>query len=202
MAADNSLMDSILIERGRTARRRRRLVPEPKEGLPDEHAASPASETDPTPVDPRLLEKALLIRRTEERLLSLFAEGKLFGTVHTCIGQEWVGVAVAEWIETGDLLFSSHRGHGHYLARTGDVEGLVAELMGRTTGVCGGWGGSQHLCRDGFFSNGIQGGIVPVAAGLAAAQQIAGTGSIAVVFIGDGTLGEGVVYETLNIASL
>src|SRR5512145_3461384 len=93
--------------------------------------------------------KALLIRRVEERLLALFAEGKLFGTVHTCIGQEWTGVAVAAALREGDLLFSNHRGHGHYLAWTDDVEGLIAEIMGRTSGVCGGLGGSQHLCRSG-----------------------------------------------------
>jgi len=152
-------------------------------------------------INSRLLNKALTIRRTEERLLSLFAAGKLFGTVHTCIGQEWIGVAVAEALQAGDFVFSNHRGHGHYLARTDDVEGLIAELMGRSIGVCGGRGGSQHLCRDGFFSNGIQGGIVPVAAGLAMARRIEGGSNIAVVFIGDGTLGEGAVYETLNIAA-
>lgn len=148
-----------------------------------------------------LLAKALLIRRTEERLLQLFAEGRLFGTVHTCIGQEWIGVAVAEALEPGDYVFSNHRGHGHYLALTDDVEGLIAEVMGRSTGVCGGRGGSQHLCRGTFFSNGIQGGIAPVAAGLALAHQLKGTTGIAAVFIGDGTLGEGVVYETFNLAA-
>lgn len=163
----------------------------------------------------RLLSKALTIRRTEERLLDLFARGELSGTIHTCIGQEWVGVAVAEALRPGDVLFSNHRCHGHYLAWTDDVEGLVAELMGRATGVCGGRGGSQHLCRDGFFSNGIQGGIMPVAAGMAmaacergsgsspdAAPRVDGVAPIAVVFIGDGTLGEGVLYETLNIAAV
>ncbi|MBP7935935.1 MAG: pyruvate dehydrogenase [Phycisphaerae bacterium] len=148
-----------------------------------------------------LVRQALTIRRTEERLLSLFAEGKLFGTVHTCIGQEWIGVAVANALHSGDAVFTNHRGHGHYLARTGDVEGLIAELMGRTTGVCGGRGGSQHLCRESFYSNGIQGGIVPVAAGLAMARKLITSGTIAAVFIGDGTLGEGAVYETLNIAA-
>ncbi|MBI4581424.1 MAG: pyruvate dehydrogenase [Planctomycetes bacterium] len=155
----------------------------------------------PVGIDRRLVAKALTIRRTEERLLDLFSQGQISGTVHTCIGQEWVGVAVAEQLRPGDFLFSNHRGHGHYLAWTDDVEGLLAELMGRATGVCGGRGGSQHLCRDGFFSNGIQGGTVPVAAGLAMAQSLDGGTGIAVVFVGDGTLGEGVVYETLNIAA-
>ena len=145
--------------------------------------------------------QAILIRSFEERLLKLFSEGKLFGTVHTCIGQEFTGVAVAGHLQDGDLIFSNHRCHGHYLARTGDVDGLMAEIMGRTTGICGGRGGSQHICAHGVFSNGVQGGIAPVSAGLALAQQLTGTGSIAVCFIGDGTLGEGVLYETLNIAA-
>ena len=127
--------------------------------------------------------------------------GKLFGTVHTCIGQEWTGVAVAEALEEGDLIFTNHRGHGHFLARTGDVTGLIAEVMGRRAGICSGRGGSQHMCSAGVFSNGIQGGIVPVAAGLAMAEKLRGSGKIAVVFIGDGTLGEGAVYEALNVAS-
>jgi 2-oxoisovalerate dehydrogenase E1 component len=145
--------------------------------------------------------RAMLIRGVEQRLLGLFAEGKLFGTVHTCIGQEWTGLAVAEALIDGDLIFTNHRGHGHFLARTGDVEGLIAEVMGKQTGVCGGRGGSQHLCAGGVYSNGIQGGIVPVSAGMALAQQLRGTGRIAVVFIGDGTLGEGAIYEAFNIAS-
>ncbi len=144
---------------------------------------------------------ALTIRRVEQKLLELFSQGLLQGTVHTCIGQELVGVAVARALRPGDFIFSNHRGHGHYLAWTDDLEGLVAEVMGRATGVCGGRGGSQHLCRGGFFSNGVQGGIAPVAAGLAMAQRLHGRGGIAAVFLGDGTLGQGVVYETLNIAS-
>lgn len=148
-----------------------------------------------------LYAKVMLIRSVEERLLTLFAEGKLFGTVHTCIGQEWTGVAVTAALQEGDLLLSNHRGHGHYLAWTDDVEGLIAEIMGKQTGMCGGRGGSQHICAKGFFSNGVQGGIVPVAAGLALAQKLQGLTNLTTVFIGDGTLGEGVLYETLNIAA-
>jgi 2-oxoisovalerate dehydrogenase E1 component len=146
---------------------------------------------------------AILIREVEQRLLDLFAAGKLFGTVHTCIGQEWVGVAVAGALRPGDLVFSNHRCHGHFLARTGNVDGLMAEIMGKQSGVCGGRGGSQHLCdrEHGFFSNGVQGGIVPVAAGLAFSLKLRQSENVAVVFIGDGTLGEGAVYEALNVAS-
>ena len=152
-------------------------------------------------MDTGIYGKALLIREVERKLLELFEQGRLSGTVHTCIGQEFSGIAVASALREGDLIFSNHRCHGHFLARTDDVEGLIAEIMGKRSGVCGGRGGSQHLCSRGFFSNGVQGGIVPVAAGLAFALKLRKTSDIAVVFIGDGTLGEGVLYETLNIAS-
>jgi len=148
-----------------------------------------------------LWQTAVLIRSFEERLLQLFSEGKVFGTVHTCIGQEFSGIAIAQALRPGDLVYSNHRCHGHYIARTGDVDGLMAEIMGRESGVCGGRGGSQHICSGGVFSNGVQGGIVPVSAGLAFAQKLRDTGNIVVVFIGDGTLGEGVVYESLNVAA-
>ncbi|MBI5210274.1 MAG: pyruvate dehydrogenase [Elusimicrobia bacterium] len=148
-----------------------------------------------------LYRQAFLIRGVELRLLELFGQGKVVGTIHTCVGQELSGPAVTRSLREGDLVFSNHRGHGHYIARTGDVEGLVAEVMGKRSGACGGRGGSQHLHKDGFFSNGVQGGIVPVAAGLALGLKLKGSNDICVVFIGDGTLGEGVVYEALNIAS-
>lgn len=141
------------------------------------------------------------IRRVEQRLLALFAEGKLFGTVHTCIGEELSAVAVASALKRSDTVFSNHRGHGHFVAHTGRIAELIAEVMGRRTGICGGRGGSQHLCCEGFFSNGIQGGMVPVAAGWAWSMKRRGTGAIACVFIGDGTLGEGAVYEAMNLAS-
>jgi len=150
---------------------------------------------------PTELRMALLIRRTEQKLLSLYAEGKLFGTVHTCIGQEFSAVAVGRTIGPADVVFSNHRGHGHFLATGGSVAGLIAEVMGKDTGVCRGRGGSQHLQLGRYYSNGIQGGIVPVTAGLAMAQKLRGTGAIGVVFIGDGTLGEGALYESMNIAS-
>jgi 2-oxoisovalerate dehydrogenase E1 component len=149
--------------------------------------------------------QAFLIRSFEERLLKLFSEGKLFGTVHTCIGQEFTGVAVASQLIDGDLMVSNHRCHGHYLARTGDADGLMAEVMGRITGICGGRGGSQHICAHGVYSNGIQGGMTPVSAGMALAQKLNRNSdlpaNIVVTFIGDGTLGEGTLYETLNIIS-
>lgn len=147
------------------------------------------------------IRQAMLIRRVEQRLLGLFSEGKLFGTVHTCIGQEFVGVAVARSLEPQDTVFSNHRGHGHFLARTGDVLGLIGEVMGKRVGVCAGRGGSQHLCAENYYSNGIQGGIAPVATGLGWAHQLRRNGGVSVVFIGDGTLGEGTLYESFNLAA-
>lgn len=150
----------------------------------------------------RHLHTAYLVRTVEEQLLQLFAAGKLSGTTHTCIGQEMAAVALAAALDRRtDVVVSNHRCHGHYLAWTDDPDGLLAEVMGKATGVCGGLGGSQHLSASGFFSNGIQGGIVPVAAGLAFAKKLEADGGIAAVCIGDGTLGEGVVYETLNMAA-
>ncbi|MCX7197566.1 MAG: thiamine pyrophosphate-dependent dehydrogenase E1 component subunit alpha [Proteobacteria bacterium] len=150
-----------------------------------------------------LYETMCLIRTVEESLLDLFGQGRLRGTVHTCLGQEGCAVGVVAAIDPArDLLFSNHRGHGHYLAATGDVRGLIAEVMGRPDGVCGGVGGSQHLHRGNYYSNGIQGAGAPITVGMALAEQRRGSGAIACVFLGDGTFGEGTVYEAFNLASL
>src|SRR3984885_13393317 len=149
----------------------------------------------------KLIKEALTIRAVEEKFLSLFSEGKLNGTVHTCVGQEVSAIAFAGQLKKKDFIFSNHRCHGHYIAFTGDVRGLLAELLGKASGTCGGIGSSQHLCKDNFYSNGIQGGIVPVAAGYALGNKLKENGAIGIVFIGDGTLGEGALYETMNIIS-
>jgi 2-oxoisovalerate dehydrogenase E1 component len=154
-----------------------------------------------TRVNHTIIKKALTIRAVEEKFLSLFAEGKLNGTVHTCVGQEFSAIAFAGQLTKKDFIFSNHRCHGHYIAFTADTRGLIAELLGKASGVCGGIGSSQHLCNDNFYSNGVQGGIVPVAAGYALANKLKQNGSIGIVFIGDGTLGEGALYETMNIIS-
>lgn len=142
------------------------------------------------------------IRIFEEKLLSLFDQGLLSGTTHTYIGQEANAVAVMNCLQGGDIVFSNHRCHGHYLARFDDPEGLLAEIMGKESGICGGRGGSQHLYRENFYSNGIQGGFSPIVVGMALAEKMKKSSSIAVSFIGDGTLGQGVFYESMNLASL
>ncbi|MFI6477251.1 thiamine pyrophosphate-dependent dehydrogenase E1 component subunit alpha [Nonomuraea sp. NPDC050663] len=146
------------------------------------------------------LELLLLIRHFELALLDLFDRGELNGTTHTCLGQEYVPVALGPLLREDDHVFSNHRGHGHYLARFRDFHGLLAEIMGRRGGVCGGVGGSQHLYRETYLSTGVQGQSLPVAAGVA--LHLKGSGRLACAYIGDGTWGEGAVYEALNLAAL
>lgn len=151
----------------------------------------------------KLFEKMCLIRCTEQNLLDLFSQGLLRGTVHTCIGQEACAVGTVEALDIKkDIIFSNHRGHGHYIAYSGDVFGLLAEIMGLESGVCSGVGGSQHVQYRNFFTNGIQGAGVPITAGMALAEKLKGSEAISVAFIGDGTFGQGVLYEAMNIASL
>jgi len=149
----------------------------------------------------REIEKAILIREVENSFLSLFSQGKLNGTVHTCVGQEFTGVFVSKYLTEDDHVVTNHRGHGHYISKTGDVKGLIAELLGKETGCSGGMGGSQHLYYKNFLSNGIQGGMVPIACGIAKYYKFKKQKNISVAFIGDGTLGEGIIYETFNIAA-
>lgn len=144
----------------------------------------------------------LLIRRFEERLLAEFSTGRLVGTTHAYIGQEANAAGIFAAADLGDVVFSNHRCHGHFLAYGGDPYRLAAELMGKATGLVGGRGGSQHIQWRNFYSNGIQGGIVPVAVGMALSEKTQHTGKLALAFLGDGTLGEGALYESINIASL
>lgn len=162
--------------------------------------------TVPLPPPSRLtdadLNSMLLIRHFELRLLELFAAGELAGTTHTCLGQEYVPVALNPLLDASDVVFSNHRGHGHYLARYPEPAGLLAEMMGREGAICHGVGGSQHIFRPGFLATGIQGQSLPVAVGAGLDLRRAGGGGVAVAYIGDGTWGQGVVYEALNLAAL
>lgn len=163
---------------------------------------SPTSLTAMSRLDDTDLELLLLVRHFELELLELFSRGELNGTTHTCLGQEYIPVAVSGLLREEDFVFGNHRSHGHYLARHRDPHGLLAEIMGREGAICDGVGGSQHIHRAGYLSTGVQGQSLPIAAGTALHLRRTRPGALACAYIGDGTWGEGAVYEALNLAAL
>jgi 2-oxoisovalerate dehydrogenase E1 component len=143
------------------------------------------------------------IRLTEQLLLRLFSDGLVSGTTHTCLGQELCQMSVVRALHgPHDHVVSNHRNHGHFLTYSGAFLGLVAEIMGRGRGVCGGIGGSQHLAFNHFHSNGVQAGMTAIGVGQALARRLDGDEGVTAVIVGDGTLGEGLLYESLNLASI
>lgn len=149
-----------------------------------------------------VIEEAIRIRLVEQKFLELFSQGKMNGTVHTCVGQEFSAVAIAGQLTESDWVTSNHRCHGHFISKTKNWQGLIDELMGLESGVCKGLGSSQHLYARGFLSNGPQAALVPVATGIALHKKIHNQDGIAVSYIGEGTLGEGALYEAFNLASI
>ncbi|PIE24136.1 MAG: dehydrogenase [Planctomycetota bacterium] len=153
----------------------------------------------------RLYREMLRIRCFEEMLQKLLAEGKVGGTTHLCIGQEAVPVGVSSLLTQEDLVVSTHRGHGHLLAKGARADRALAEIAGRETGYCKGKGGSQHVAvpEIGHMgSNGITGGGLPIGTGLGLAQRMLATGRCVVVYLGDGAADTGNFHESLNLASL
>ncbi len=152
-----------------------------------------------------LYRNMLLIRRIEEALRQLFADGHVPGFVHLSIGQEAVPVGVSSHLRDSDTVSSNHRGHGHTIAKGVDPSAFFAEVLGRATGLCKGRGGSMHvadLSKGMLGANGIVGAGLPITTGSALALKIRGNGDIAVVYFGDGALAEGVLHECFNIAAL
>ena len=150
-------------------------------------------------------QKMVLIRCMEERLGDMQKAGDIPGPVHLYIGQEAVAVGVCAHLADSDWIASTHRGHGHFLAKGGDPTAMVAEILGRASGICGGKGGSMHVAdfsRGILGANGIVAGGVGIATGAALAAQLDGKGSVSVVFFGDGAANEGVLMESLNLAAL
>jgi len=146
-----------------------------------------------------------LIRRFEERAVELVRSGVIVGGIHPYIGQEAIAAGVCAALRTDDLIASTHRGHGHVLAKGADPARMLAELAGRTTGFNRGRGGSMHAAdlRLGVLgANAIVGAAVPIAAGAAWAARQAGSDRVAVAFFGDGAVNQGVVLETFNLAAL
>jgi len=146
-----------------------------------------------------ILSKSARTRILETLLLEAFSDGLVHGTVHTSVGQEYTAELLADCLSAGDWVFGTHRSHHLFLALGGSHASLFAEVMGREGAASKGLGGTQHLQTSQFFSNGIQGGMVPIGLGAAMAAE---KGSLAVCVIGDGTFGQGVVYEVLNWAKL
>lgn len=153
----------------------------------------------------KLFEKMLEIRLFEEKVDSLSKKNLIGGTIHLCIGQEAVAVGAISEINEDDYVISNHRGHGHLLAKGADPKRLMAELLGKHTGYCGGRGGTQHLCAVdlGFLgTTGITGGNIPIATGIALALKLKKKKQIVLCFFGDGASNQGTFHESLNMASL
>jgi TPP-dependent pyruvate/acetoin dehydrogenase alpha subunit len=154
----------------------------------------------------RLYRAMLRIRRSEERILELLLKAKLSSTMcHVSIGQEAVAVGVCDVLQPVDYITSTHRGHGHFLARGGSLEALFAELMGREGGTCRGRGSSMHLVDTSIGhlgSNAIVGGHLPIATGAALWSKLSGQSRVTVCFFGDGASTEGVFHESVNLAAV
>ncbi len=152
-----------------------------------------------------LYRQMLRIRRLQERIESEYHLDEMKTPVHLCIGQEAVAVGVCAALRSDDYIMSNHRGHGHYLAKGGDLPSLVAELFCRSTGCSQGRGGSMHLVdtRVGHLgSSSIVGGGIPLGTGLGLACRMQGLDRVSAIFFGDGAADEGVLYESLNLAML
>ena len=145
------------------------------------------------------------IREFEERLHVEFATGDIPGFVHLYAGEEASGVGVCMHLDDRDRIASTHRGHGHCIAKGCDVDGMMAEIYGRKDGLCAGKGGSMHIAdldKGMMGANGIVGGGPPLICGAGLAAKQLGTGGVAIAFVGDGGSNQGTTFESLNLASV
>jgi TPP-dependent pyruvate/acetoin dehydrogenase alpha subunit len=152
-----------------------------------------------------MLRAMLMIRAFDQRALALYREGVMRGTTHPYIGMEAVAVGACAALRPTDRITSTHRGHGHCLAKGGDPKRMMAELLGKATGYCKGKGGSMHIADvdAGILgANGIVGGGIGIAAGAALASQLAGRDDVCLCFFGDGALNQGVLHESANLAAI
>ncbi|MDQ7858864.1 MAG: pyruvate dehydrogenase (acetyl-transferring) E1 component subunit alpha [Armatimonadota bacterium] len=152
-----------------------------------------------------MLRTMLLIRAFEEKADELFALGRIHGTMHLSLGQEAVAVGVCAALRADDYILSTHRGHGHCLAKGADPRLMMAEFLGKETGYCRGRGGSMHIAdvRGGNLgANGIVAGGLPIATGVGLSIQMRRTGQVCVAFFGDGAANEGAFHEALNLAAI
>ena len=152
-----------------------------------------------------LLRRMLRIRRFEETLISLHKRGKLPGFVHLYIGEEAIATGVCSMLRADDRITSTHRGHGHVIAKGADVRRMMAELFGKVDGYCRGKGGSMHIMDFSLGimgTNGIVGGGIPIATGAALADRRVGSDRVTVSFFGDGASNQGVFLESMNLAAI
>ncbi len=153
----------------------------------------------------RLYRQMVLIRRFEEQVHALRQSGALQGSAHLYVGQESVAVGVCAQLRRDDYVASTHRGHGHAIAKGVDVARMMAELFGRETGTNRGKGGSMHIADTAvgmLGATGVVGAGVPMALGAALSARTRGTDQVAVAFFGDGAMGQGLVYECLNMSAI
>ncbi|MDR2156508.1 MAG: thiamine pyrophosphate-dependent dehydrogenase E1 component subunit alpha [Clostridiales Family XIII bacterium] len=151
-----------------------------------------------------MYERMVLIRKFEEKAALLFSQGQLAGFLHLYVGEEAVAAGVCAALNEDDYIVSTHRGHGHLIAKGGDVNRIMAELFGRTTGYCKGKGGSMHVAdfsKGMLGACGIVGGGIPIAVGAALTAKLNKTKQIAVTFFGDGASNEGSFHESVNFAA-
>ena len=152
-----------------------------------------------------ILEKMLLIRQFEYKIAKLAEMGEIKCPVHLSVGQEAVSSAICEILDVNDNVYSTHRNHGHYLAKDGNIKKLMAEIYCKETGCSKGRGGSMHVIdRDVNFmgSSAIVSGSIPIAVGNALSNLYLGNGQVSVAFFGDGATDEGIFYESINLAVL
>lgn len=171
------------------------------------HAEPPPELTGPRGLDLArdMVRRMLRVRRFEEATIALFHAGELPAMVHLSIGQEAAVVGACLATETSDFMTGNHRSHGHPIAKGARLDALMAELLGKATGVCGGKGGSMHLADFSVGSlgeSGIVGSAIPVATGAGLAAQVRRSGQVALCFFGDGAASEGVLHESMNMAAI
>ncbi|MBM7789628.1 thiamine pyrophosphate-dependent dehydrogenase E1 component subunit alpha [Tenggerimyces flavus] len=152
-----------------------------------------------------LYRQLVLIREFEQAALDLYARAQIFGIAHVSIGQEAVPVGVCSALGADDYITSTHRGHGHCLAKGADPGRMFAELFGRAAGYCGGKGGSMHIAdpsTGNLGANAIVGGSLGIATGAALGAKLSGSGLVAVCFFGDGAANQGILLEVMNMAAI
>lgn len=161
--------------------------------------------SDSKPAALAALESLLSIRSFEEAVDALFARGLMHGTMHLSIGQEASATGVCAALTSTDYITSTHRGHGHCIAKGADITRMMAELLAKQTGYCRGRGGSMHIAdaaTGNLGANGIVAGGIPIAAGAALAQKMQGKKEVVVSFFGDGATNEGAFHEALNVSAI